>query len=109
MARQTVKQQMEQMFATVEEFTPKLLALMPPSARIQGDPDGEMHLSMTDWNSCEAARVTLEKFGHGVERFAVEDGGTQWFIRFADDAVGSAAITFYNRLPKNMSRYKPKA
>ena len=107
MAKKTVQEQVAEMMAVLADYMPKLLALMPSGRRINGDPDGEMHLSMSDFNSCEAARVTLEKYGYGVDVYSVPEP-TQWFIHFADRDVGRHAIKFYNRLPRNMKNYVPK-
>lgn len=105
MAKKSMQEQATEMFSLLRDYQPKLMALMPPDARINGDPDGQMHLSMSDFNSCEAARVTFQKFGGDVDRYSVPEP-TQWFIHFSDEDVANQAIKFYNGLPKNMSRYK---
>jgi hypothetical protein len=49
----------------------RLCAHMPTATRINGDPEGQMHLSVVDKDSQRAAEVTLEKYGSGVDVFNV--------------------------------------
>jgi hypothetical protein len=83
----------------------RLIALMPNGRRINGDPDGQMHLSVVDQDSQRAAEVTLEKFGSGVDVFNVMD--VQMYIHFKDEDQAREAIKFYNRLPAKMAKFKP--
>jgi hypothetical protein len=83
----------------------RLTALMPTATRINGDPEGQMHLSVVDQDSQRAAEVTLEKFASAVDVFNVMD--VQMYIHFRDEDQADEAISFYNRLPAKMAKFKP--
>jgi hypothetical protein len=87
----------------------QLFALMPEASKHVDPPesfDPDMQLTVNDFNSFEAAKVTLEKFGASVKSYAW--GFFQLYCEFSDGDQGGNAVVFYNRLPKNMAKYKRK-
>ncbi len=86
-----------------------MLALIPTAKRMI-DPltfEPEMQLTVNDFNSFEAAKVTLVRYGKGVSVYAFAEA--QLFCEFADIEEGSKAVAFYNRLPRDMRKYKPRS
>ena len=88
----------------------QLFALMPNGTLLQHPPetfDPDAQLTVNDFNSFEAARVTLEKFGAGVKAYTWS--WSQLYCEFSDGDEGGKTVVFYNNLPRNMAKYKPKA
>lgn len=109
MPGKSMQQQLAEMFASYPGTIKRLVELMPNAVRVRGDPDSDIHMVIgADFDSQQAAFVTLEKYGANVDRYSVEDIGLQVFIHFDVARNAEAALQFYMKLPRNMRKYKAK-